>query len=77
MLWGLVKLVKGIKAVMRARRGGWIVYGDEQGRIRSEGVWVRESEGWSKWWRRMRGRECEDEVLVVDGESEEGRPLLG
>ena len=51
---------------LKARKGGWVVYGDGR-----EGVWVRKSESWGRWWRRITGRSKEDEILEVDGGTRE------
>ena len=48
--------------VSKARKGGWVVYGDGR-----EDVWVRKSESWGRLWRRWAGLLREDEVLEVDG----------
>ena len=83
VLYGVSKCVGWVVTGVKASRGGYVVF--EDGR---SGVWVREREGWEKWWRRVRGKESEGEVQEVDegtgrrgwfwwnGRSEERRPLL-
>ncbi|KAF2685443.1 hypothetical protein K458DRAFT_417497 [Lentithecium fluviatile CBS 122367] len=66
VLYGLAKLIAGIMFSLRARKGGWVVYGDGR-----EGVWVRRSEDWGRWWRRLTGKPREDEIREVDGGTEE------
>jgi hypothetical protein len=67
VIYGLVKLLRGVVFVVRARMGGWVVYGEGEGDAEGDGeVWVRRAEGWGMWWRRVRGRERENEGLVVD-----------
>jgi hypothetical protein len=66
ILYSLVKLIDGIVFASRARKGGWIVYGDGR-----ETIWVRKSQSWGRWWRLLTGRPREDEVLEVDGGTEE------
>ncbi|KAF2650493.1 hypothetical protein K491DRAFT_608700 [Lophiostoma macrostomum CBS 122681] len=66
VLYGLIKLVQGIAFAARARKGGWVVNGDG-----SEDVWIRRGESWGKWWRRVRGREREEEILMIDGGTSE------
>lgn len=65
-MYGLVKLIKAVVFAVRARKGGWIVVVDGDG-TRREGVWRRKSETWGAWWRRMRGKPREREILEVDG----------
>ncbi|KAF2113598.1 hypothetical protein BDV96DRAFT_496129 [Lophiotrema nucula] len=66
VLLGLIKCVKGIRFASRAKKGGWVVYGDG-----SEEVWVRKSGSWGRWWRRVIGRSKEDEILMLDGGTKE------
>ncbi|KAF1997004.1 hypothetical protein P154DRAFT_442115 [Amniculicola lignicola CBS 123094] len=66
ILYALIKLFKWIAFAVRARKGGWVVYGDGR-----QGVWRRKNETWGAWWRRMRERPREEEVLVLDGGSPE------
>lgn len=69
VLYGLVKISKWIGLGLRARKGGYVVYEDGSGE-----VWVRKSESWGKWWRRLRGDEKEFEVEEIDGgTAERGR----
>jgi hypothetical protein len=67
-LYGLVKCIKWAGLGASASKGGYAVYEDGTG-----GVWVRKSEGWAKWWRRMRGEQKEFEVEEVD----DGTPKRG
>lgn len=66
ILYGLIKCAKAIGLASRARKGGWVVYGDG-----NEEIWVRQKQSWGHWWRRTIGKQREDEVLVVDGGMEE------
>ncbi|PSN74393.1 hypothetical protein BS50DRAFT_567229 [Corynespora cassiicola Philippines] len=66
VIYGIVKAAKWIGFGARARKGGWVVYGDG-----SEEVWVRKGEGWAVWWRRIRGSQREEEVLEVDSGNKE------
>ncbi|KAF2734643.1 hypothetical protein EJ04DRAFT_436720 [Polyplosphaeria fusca] len=66
VLYSLIKLIKGCIFAGKAKKGGWIVYGDG-----SEEVWVRRRESWDRWWRRIRGAPREEEQLVVDDGTEE------
>lgn len=68
VLYGLAKIFKGIRLALRARRGGYRIHQDGTGEI-----WVRKSEEWSKWWRRVRGEQTEFEVEEID----EGTPTRG
>lgn len=68
VLYGLVKVLEWIGVALKARKGGWRIHEDGTGEI-----WVRRSEGWGKWWRRVRGEEREFEVEEVD----EGTPERG
>jgi hypothetical protein len=61
VLYGLIKFFQLIGWGSKANRGGWVVYEDG-----SEGPWVRKSESWGRWWRRMIGKPREEEELVVD-----------
>lgn len=61
MLYGLVKCMKWIGLGAKASRGGYAIYEDG-----SEEVWVRKSEGWRRWWRRVRGKQKEFAVEEVD-----------
>ncbi|KAF2871103.1 hypothetical protein BDV95DRAFT_494640 [Massariosphaeria phaeospora] len=73
VLYGLVKVAKWGGLASRARTGGWVVYEDRSGE-----VWVRKAESWGAWWRRMRGKQYEAEVIEVDGDNaDERRPLFG
>ncbi|KAL7775926.1 hypothetical protein CFE70_006338 [Pyrenophora teres f. teres 0-1] len=83
ILYGLAKCIGLLRLGARAKRGGYVVYGDGSGE-----VWVRKSEGWGKWWRRVMGEQKEFEVEEVDDgtrkrgfflwntRDEERRPLL-
>ncbi|EUC47008.1 hypothetical protein COCMIDRAFT_91234 [Bipolaris oryzae ATCC 44560] len=83
VLYGVSKCVGWVVVGTRARRGGWVVYEDG-----SSGLWVREREGWGTLWRRVGGRQREEDVLEVDegtrrrgfvwwgAAREERRPLL-
>ncbi|KAF1967457.1 hypothetical protein BU23DRAFT_602877 [Bimuria novae-zelandiae CBS 107.79] len=51
---------------LKTRKGGWVVYGDGR-----EGVWVRKSASWGRWWRMLTGRLRENEILEVDGGTQE------
>ncbi|KAF2703418.1 hypothetical protein K504DRAFT_463480 [Pleomassaria siparia CBS 279.74] len=66
VIYGLVKLLKWIGIGISAQKGGWVVYEDGTGE-----VWVRRSEGWGRRWRRMRGREREEEEELLDDGVEE------
>ncbi|KAF2801737.1 uncharacterized protein BDZ99DRAFT_512808 [Mytilinidion resinicola] len=66
--WLLIRLGRWGIGVWKRAKGGWVVYGDG-----SEGVWVRKGEGWGPWWRRVRGLQREEEVVVVHGEDGEQR----
>jgi len=61
VLYGLAKCIGLLRLGARARNGGYVLYEDGTGE-----VWVRKSEGWGKWWRRMMGEEKEFEVEEVD-----------
>ncbi|KAF2023617.1 hypothetical protein EK21DRAFT_105200 [Setomelanomma holmii] len=68
VLYASFKCAKWCGLGLRARRGGWFVY--EEQVVRDEDVWVRKSESWGKWWRRVRGEQKEFEVEEMD----EGSP---
>jgi hypothetical protein len=61
VLYGVVKALKGIIFATKARKGGWVVHGDG-----SEEPWVRKSESWGRWWRRMTGQLGENEIEEMD-----------
>jgi hypothetical protein len=61
VIYGLSKCISWAILGARASRGGYVIFEDGTG-----GVWVRKSEGWGKWWRRVRGEQKEFEVEVVD-----------
>jgi hypothetical protein len=61
VVFGLFKCTKLVGISARARKGGYVLYEDGRG-----DVWERKSEGWGKWWRRVRGEEGEFEVVDVD-----------
>ncbi len=61
----LFVLYKWIKSGVRGKNGGYVVYEDGSGEI-----WVRRSESWAEWWRRVRGKQGEFEIEEVD----EGTP---
>lgn len=61
VLYGLAKCIGLLRLTSRAKKGGYVLYEDGTGE-----VWVRKSEGWGKWWRRMMGEEKEFEVEEVD-----------
>ena len=61
VLYGLVKCIKWMGLGARAIRGGYVMYENGSGEI-----WVRKSEGWRRWWRRVRGEQKEFEVEEVD-----------
>jgi hypothetical protein len=64
VLYLLVKCAKWAGLGTRASKGGYVVQpNDEQWK---EDVWVRQSESWGKWWRRLRGEQKEFEVEEVD-----------
>jgi hypothetical protein len=64
VLYLLVKCAKWVGLGTRASKGGYVVQpNDEQWK---EDVWVRQSESWGKWWRRLRGEQKEFEVEEVD-----------
>ncbi|OAL04415.1 hypothetical protein IQ06DRAFT_214215 [Phaeosphaeriaceae sp. SRC1lsM3a] len=64
VLWSLLDCAKWVGLGLRARRGGSVVYPGEQ---QYEGdIWVRKSESWGHWWRRVRGEQKEFEVEEVD-----------
>ena len=83
VLYSLFKCVKWAGLGARASKGGYVVFGDG-----SSGIWVRRSERWGRWWRRVRGEQKEFEVEEVDDgtrkrgffwwntRGEERRPLL-
>lgn len=64
VLWSLFKCAKGVGLGLRARSGGYVVYPGEQDYRGT--MWVRKSESWGKWWRRVRGDEKEFEIEEVD-----------
>lgn len=68
VFYGLLKISSWIGLAARARSGGYVVYEDGSGE-----VWVRSSESWGKWWRRMKGDQKKFEVEEVD----EGTPKRG
>jgi hypothetical protein len=61
VLYGLVKCIKWAGLGARASRGGYVIHEDG-----SEDIWVRKSEGWRRWWSRVRGEQQEFEVKEVD-----------
>lgn len=63
------KLAKWVDLSLRSAKGGWAVYEEET--VRRGDVWVRTPEGWGPWWRRMRGEQRGNEVLIVDAGSQE------
>jgi hypothetical protein len=83
VLYSVVKCIKWAGLGARASRGGYALFEDGTGE-----VWVRKSEGWRRWWRRMSGEEKEFEVEEIDEgtrkrgffwwntRGEERRPLL-
>jgi hypothetical protein len=71
VLWLLAKCVKLIGLGVRAQKGGYVVYPGEEERYK-EDVWVRRSETWGEWWRRIRGEQKEFEVEDVDEGSTRG-----
>jgi len=66
VLYALVKLIEGIVFALRARTGGWAVYGNGK-----EGIWVRTAEPWGRWSRKVTGKLGDDEVREVDEGMEE------
>ncbi|KAL5436126.1 hypothetical protein PMIN06_010950 [Paraphaeosphaeria minitans] len=67
VLYLLFHAAEKIGFTSKARKGGWVIYGDGR-----EGIWVRKNENWSRWWRRVIGLPKEHEVLEVDGGTQEG-----
>jgi hypothetical protein len=61
-LYSFLKCAKWAGLNVRAGKGGYVVHGDG-----ISGVWVRKSEGWAKWWRKVRGEQEEFEIEEVDG----------
>jgi hypothetical protein len=62
----------------RARKGGYVMRPNEGEQWRGD-IWVRKSESWGRWWRRVRGEQKEFEVEDVDEGStrETGRMWWG
>jgi hypothetical protein len=70
VLRGLFVCAKGIGRGLQARRGGYVVYPNEE---QFEGrIWVRKGDSWGRWWKKVRGRQSEDEIEEVDDESTKG-----
>jgi hypothetical protein len=67
-LYSFVKCIQWATLGGRASKGGYAVYEDGTG-----GVWVRKSEGWKQWWRRVSGEQKEFEIEEVDN----GTPKWG
>ena len=61
VLYGLVKCIKLAGLGTRGSRGGYVIFEDG-----SEDIWVRKSEGWGMWWRRVSGKPKEFEIEEVD-----------
>lgn len=61
VLYGLVKCIKLVGLGTRGSRGGYVIFEDG-----SEDIWVRKSEGWGMWWRRVSGKPKEFEIEEVD-----------
>ncbi|CAI6306138.1 unnamed protein product [Periconia digitata] len=61
ILYWIFELISYLNFAMRARRGGWVVYGNGR-----EEVWSRKGENWRRWWRRMRGQIRDDETEELD-----------
>ena len=69
---------------LRAWRGGYIVCPNDEEPWKGD-IWVRRSEDWGNWWRRLRGVQKEFEIQEVSDnslqqtrgiQSAERRPLL-
>jgi hypothetical protein len=65
VLYLLLKCIKWIGLGSRARKGGYVVHLNEDDQWKGD-IWVRKSEGWGRWWRRIRGEQKEFEVEEVD-----------
>jgi hypothetical protein len=63
------KFAKWVGLSLRSARGGWTVYEEEI--VRRGEVWERKPEGWGSWWRRMRRKQKENEILIVDDGAQE------
>jgi hypothetical protein len=74
LLYLLVKLIKYINIVLKARNGGWELHVTEDGQ-RWGHVWIRRRENvFAYLWRRMSGKKT---VYEEDRVDDEQRPLLG
>jgi hypothetical protein len=72
VLFILLKCAKWVGLGLRARRGGYVVVPNGEG-LWKGGIWVRKSESWGRWWRRVKGDQKEFEIEEVD----EGTPRRG
>ncbi|KAF1833965.1 hypothetical protein BDW02DRAFT_499367 [Decorospora gaudefroyi] len=61
VLYSLAKCVKWAGRGIRGSKGGYVIREGGSGE-----VWVRSSEGWTKWWHRTRGKQTDSEVKAMD-----------
>jgi hypothetical protein len=65
VLYLLFNCIKWVDLGSQARKGGYVVRPNEHEQWKGD-IWVRESEGWGKWWRKIRGEQKEFEIEAVD-----------
>jgi hypothetical protein len=64
ILWLLSKCLKWVGVDLWARKGGFVLYPNDEESWKGE-LWVRRKEGWVKRLRRIRGDQKEFEVIEV------------